>query len=73
MEYECMLEKEADMTENDKEMMDLRAFKLRVERSLPANHPLRVALNGTPDILPRTEARIRLASYLTLLFNSGMM
>jgi hypothetical protein len=61
------------MNENKPDMMDLRPFKLRVERSLPANHPLRVALNATPDILPKREARLRLAGYLTLLFSSGMI
>ena len=61
------------MTEKVQEMMDLRPLKLRVERSLPATHPLRVTLSVTPDMLPKIEARLRLASYLTLLFNSGVL
>lgn len=68
-----MRNKEATMNEETEDMMDLRAFKLRVERTLPATHPLRVALNATPDRLPKREARLRLASYLTLLFNSSMI
>jgi hypothetical protein len=48
------------------ELVDLRGAKAGAARLYPAGHPLREALTGEPDFIPRTQAEGLLTAYLRM-------
>ena len=46
------------------DVVDLRSVKAGAQRLFPPGHPLREALCREPDVLPRSQAQVRLEVYL---------
>ncbi len=53
------------------DLLDLRELKREAVRLLPRGHPVRVALQREPDLLPAAEGRSKLAVYARLLLTAG--
>ncbi len=53
-----------------RDLLDLRPLKRKASLRLEPGDPLREALTGEPDYLPRSEALPKLATYAKLLLAS---